>query len=107
MRAVGHTQLLTLHDSFAMPDSNTLNAVVGQVVPDTVLRMAVRGYADYRRGRLESAEQLLLRVVEIEPDFAEAHMCLSEIERKLGKPGESASHLKIANQLGNNESIDD
>src|SRR4029077_19765090 len=84
-RAVGHTQFLSLRDSYEMPDSARLNAVVEKMVPDSVLRLAVRGYLEYLSGRSEAAEKLFLRAVEIQPDFGEAHMCLYLIERKLGK----------------------
>lgn len=46
------------------------------------------------RGRLEEARRHLVRAIEIEPDFVDAHVNLGAVLRRAGAPEEAIDHLR-------------
>ena len=53
----------------------------------------------FLQGQHEAAEALLLQVIELEPEFSEAHICLANCQQTQGKLVEACDALRRVAQL--------
>ena len=51
-----------------------------------------------KKDRLDEASDYFTKAITLQPDVAEAHECLSEVLKKLGKSSDVDVHRKIVEQ---------
>ena len=76
------------------------------LVQDSVYARAVLGVTEYNLNHFEKSAELLSKVVELKPDFAEAHWYLSLALQKTGDLLEAEKHKKISKPIRKNWILD-
>jgi len=81
--------------SYKFDKPEKLTEFLSNIIPDSVYSFAIAGLVEYNLNDLNSARKLLTKVIESEPEFAEAHYYLSNILKRLGEDNEAEKHYQI------------
>lgn len=90
------TIVLLSSDSTIFNEPERLFPTFMEIIPDSIYAMAVLGYLVFKSNQLELAEEIFLKVIDFDQDFAEVHWYLSEVYEKLGNKHLCKVHRKIA-----------
>jgi tetratricopeptide (TPR) repeat protein len=77
-----------------------------KLVQDSVYAQAVWGVTEFNLNHFEKSAELLSKVVELKPDFAEAHWYLNLALQKTGDLLEAEKHKKISKPFRKNWILD-
>lgn len=83
-------------DGSKFKNSERLLNSVSAIIPDSEYAIAVAGRISYKENYLTDARNLFTRVLNIDPDFAEAQWYLGSTLKLLGKPKEAKVHFDKA-----------
>ena len=78
--------------SYDYPDPEELSSSLSNVIPDSVYRLAVIGYVEFELKHYTNARDHFLKVIELEPDFAEVKNYLNRVQRKLDNKAQTRSN---------------
>jgi tetratricopeptide (TPR) repeat protein len=77
-------------------DPSEVYSYVSNVIPDSVYSLAVIGYIELKLKNYEEAKNTFIKVLELDPDFAEVHWYLSIVYSKLKDRTQADIHRQAA-----------
>lgn len=78
------------------PDYKKIESHLSKIIVDTLITEAVMGFVNYKMGRYKHSKIQLLKVIENEPNFSEAHWYLGVVLDKIGEKEEAEIHKNLA-----------
>lgn len=103
----GQIYTLNYHYFNGKPSIRVRKKEILNLVQDSVYARAVLGVTEYNLNHFEKSAELLSKVVELKPDFAEAHWYLSLALQKTGDLTAAEKHKNIAKPFRNTWILDE
>ncbi|MFC2094386.1 M12 family metallo-peptidase [Bacteroidota bacterium] len=84
VEAIANVSINLIQERYSdYPGPKELSSSLSNVIPDSVYRLAVIGYVEFELQHYEQAKDCFLKVIELEPDFAEVQDYLHIVQVKL------------------------
>ena len=97
----GVAMQINSRSKFMDDDSVRAIAYLSRILPDSVTTLAVMGYLEYKNERYEKAINNFMKVLELEPDFAEVQWYLSIVLRRSGDNEQAKIYSDLAKPYAN------
>jgi tetratricopeptide (TPR) repeat protein len=80
---------------------------LSKIIPDSIYSLAVLGYIELKFEHYEEAKNLFIKVLELDPEFAEAHWYLGKAYKEIGDKLKADEHRELANPYRKNWILDE
>jgi tetratricopeptide (TPR) repeat protein len=80
---------------------------LSKIIPDSIYSLAVLGYIELKFEHYEEAKNLFIKVLELDPEFAEAHWYLGKAYKEIGDKLKADEHRELAKPYRKNWILDE